>query len=568
MSVFIFLCSLAFGSLFALEAYAQSESEIFFIESSYDLFGRKELEATLIREDRHLQFYGETSWWDARSAQEQNDLRIAMAELGLEFQNHIYPVLTSTFGREPKPGIDSDERITILVHQMGSEGGGYFRINDVYERLISPTSNQREMLYLNSRYVDKPEAKSFLAHEFTHIITVQQKDLSRRVSEEFWLNEARAEYASTLLGYDNVYRGSNLERRVRDFLKESSDSLLEWFNQAEDYGVANLFIQYVVDHYGVQILVDSLQSSAVGTASIDEALRKNGFQKNFRDVFQDWSIAVLMNDCSLGEYYCYRNPRLKDLRITPISYFIPRTETVFSTYHTILPWSANPHRLVGGAGNLFLEFDGSDSGEFRVPYVLCGIDNVCSVSFFSLDEKQKQEITFPQFDAKYSSLTLIPFVASESSGNGQSFDFSWQVRVERGRVPAEGDSALMSQLLTRIAELQEQVRQLQQQLAVLRRVGGDRVVSCARFDMNLSFGMRNEQVRCLQEFLAAQGPDVYPEALITGNFLSLTRQAVIRFQEKYAPEILAPFGLGSGTGYVGQMTRNKMNQLLGSLVVL
>ena len=75
--------------------------------------------------------------------------------------------------------------------------------------------------------------------------------------------------------------------------------------------------------------------------------------------------------------------------------------------------------------------------------------------------------------------------------------------------------------------------------------------------------MRNDnRVRCLQEFLKSQGTDIYPEKLVTGNFLSLTMTAVIRFQEKYAGEILTPLNLEEGTGFVGSMTRLKMNQLL------
>jgi len=127
---------------------------------------------------------------------------------------------------------------------------------------------------------------------------------------------------------------------------------------------------------------------------------------------------------------------------------------------------------------------------------------------------------------------------------------------------------LIAQLLARIAQLQEQVRQLQEQLARVRQQTGTVTVSCGRFDANLSFGQSGERVRCLQEFLLGQGPDIYPEGLVTGRFLSLTERAVIRFQEKYAPEILSPVGESRGTGYVGQMTRNKINQLLASLVVL
>ncbi len=62
--------------------------------------------------------------------------------------------------------------------------------------------------------------------------------------------------------------------------------------------------------------------------------------------------------------------------------------------------------------------------------------------------------------------------------------------------------------------------------------------------------------------MKAQGSEIYPEGLITGNFLTLTRAAAIRFQEKYADEILAPLKLSAGTGFVGSLTRAKINTLM------
>lgn len=572
--LWLLVSTLVFGGFFVSHASAQEEIRTFFVESSYDLYGRKTIEATLVREDSHLYFYAEKAWWDGHSAQEQNDLRIALAELGLEFKNRIYPVLTSTFGSEPRPGVDGDERITVLIQRMGHEEGGYFLKGNLYERLILPSSNEREMVYLDSRYVKTPWAKSILAHEFVHLITMQQKDLLRRVTEETWLEEARAEYAPTLLGYDEIYRGSNLEKRVRGFLAKPSVSLTDWFNLAEDYGPVNVFIQYVVDHYGVQTLSDSLQSSQTGIASLNEALRKNGFQEGFAQIFANWAITLLVNDCSLGEKYCYGNKNLQNLRVNPTLYFIPKGQTIFTTYHTTPFWSPHWHRLVGGQGTLALEFTAGDPTKFVVPYVLCDAREKCLVKFLSLDKENKGTITLHNFDQQYSSLTLIPFAQGngrEQFSGGDSFVFSWRVTVEE-KSAAEREvgeqTQLMSQLRVRIAELQAQVRQLQVQLALLESRQGGSAVACTRFEKNLFFGMQSEQVRCLQEFLTAQGQDVYPEGLVTGNFFSLTRQAVIRFQEKYALEILEPLGLKRGTGYVGQLTRNKINQLLGSVAVL
>jgi peptidoglycan hydrolase-like protein with peptidoglycan-binding domain len=63
----------------------------------------------------------------------------------------------------------------------------------------------------------------------------------------------------------------------------------------------------------------------------------------------------------------------------------------------------------------------------------------------------------------------------------------------------------------------------------------------------------NSDVKCLQEFFKNQGTDIYPEGLVTGNFGSLTKAAAIKFQAKY--------GI-SQTGYVGILTRTKINQIL------
>jgi len=54
---------------------------------------------------------------------------------------------------------------------------------------------------------------------------------------------------------------------------------------------------------------------------------------------------------------------------------------------------------------------------------------------------------------------------------------------------------------------------------------------------------------------------IFPDGLITGNFSDLTQQAVSRFQEKYADEILKPAGLTNGNGRVGPGTRKKLNDV-------
>jgi ABC-type transport system substrate-binding protein len=81
-----------------------------------------------------------------------------------------------------------------------------------------------------------------------------------------------------------------------------------------------------------------------------------------------------------------------------------------------------------------------------------------------------------------------------------------------------------------------------------------------QFRTDLKEGSTGKDVEALQQCLA-KDPDVYPEGQITGEFGSQTKQAVIRFQEKYAQDILEPFGLTQGTGLVSRTTRAKLNQV-------
>ncbi|MDI6883316.1 MAG: ABC transporter substrate-binding protein [Patescibacteria group bacterium] len=80
------------------------------------------------------------------------------------------------------------------------------------------------------------------------------------------------------------------------------------------------------------------------------------------------------------------------------------------------------------------------------------------------------------------------------------------------------------------------------------------------FKSNLTQGSKGKEVEELQKCLA-QDKEVYPEGEITGFFGQKTKKAVIRFQEKYAAEILTPQGLKSGTGDVKAGTRKKLQEI-------
>ena len=391
-----------------------------------------------------------------------------------------------------------------------------------------------------------------MAHEFVHLITFNQKDRINNVQEEVWLNEARADYASTILGYDSAYEGSNLQKRAKDFLNSPSDSLTEWQDSKYDYAAASMFMHYLVDHYGINILSDSLKLKLVGIASINDILAKNGYQEDFAQIFTNWTIAMVINECSLDIKYCYLNQNLKNFRINPSLNFLPLSgNSSLSVTNVTKNWSGNWQKIIGGSGDLKLDFSSLAGLKFQVPYITVTKDNKYAVHFLKLDSSQKGQITIERFGDEYSSLTIMPSLQTKTAGfNGLEFTYPYTFTVSiTGAVHVE-DAVVIQKLLEQIESLKKQISALQ------AKSGGQNPGNnlCGALNSNLYAGVLNKaDVSCLQQFLKLQGADVYPEGLVTGNFRSLTRAAVIHFQKQYG--ILQ-------TGFVGPLTRAKINQLL------
>ncbi len=115
-----------------------------------------------------------------------------------------------------------------------------------------------------------------------------------------------------------------------------------------------------------------------------------------------------------------------------------------------------------------------------------------------------------------------------------------------------------------IQQLQAQIVALQQQLTEVQETP---VTWCHTFNTNLRVGDSGSEIIALHQALEKMGFGPFdrgePENSAFDDFTEQTASAVVGFQEKYASEILTPWGLKHGTGFVGKSTRAKLNKLYG-----
>ena len=537
---FFFFLIFLLPSLSLADSYLQKN--IFFVEKDFDDYKREKILATNLVLTEKFNIYVDDDFWTNLSQFEREKMVQTLKSSILTFETQIYPTLTSLFGKEPEKGVDLSPKTTILVQQMPENVGGYFREADNYEKTLAPNSNQRKMIYLNAHLIEDPIFIENLIHEFSHLIIFNQKRNIQKVEEERWVQEIITEVMPTIFNYNE-----NLKKRISLFQKFPKDALFEWQEKSEDYGALSIFAHYLLDQYGTSFFSNLIKSKETGVLAIEKFANKK-----FEEIFRNWMIAVFLQDCNLKSEYCFKNETLKSLKIVPEIHFLPTFgESSFYVFRQIKDFEGDWQKFYGGNGDLILELDGQDDAKFDFSIVLCDKQNQCQIQVLTPNEKQEASLTIFDFSKNYSSFSVLTFSkteAKEPKEKAPTYNFS--IKVTFKQRPAISTQTPTSSVSTSSISTSSQTFSF----------------SCSKFERNLRFGMRGEDVKCLQQFLKSQGPEIYPEGLVTGYFGPLTFSAVKRFQQKYWQEILAPWGLTKDqpTGFVGPTTRAKINQLLSS----
>ena len=434
--VLLFMTLIFSTSLFieTTKAYELGESQTFLIDHSYDYNSRSKISAILKNVSASAYFYVEDGYYNNLSGNSKLKFDLDLNSLASSFDSTIYPKTREIFGYEWSPGIDNDSRITILFTKTKENVGGYFNPNDEYkkENISGEKSNEREMLYLNVAFMDDQRIESFLAHEFQHMITWHQKVKLKGIDDDVWLNEGRSEYVSTAIGYDDHYPNSNLKARVDNFLKDQTDSLVEWKNEIIDYSSVNLFSQYLADRFGKTIFKLMIGNDKAGIESVNSALIDlNRPNIDFKDVFTDWTIANYLNDKTLsaGNRYGYFNPNIsyENLHFSPTKSYKIDDYSKANFTSLIKDWSYRYYEFKASENSyekniLEVNFNGDDMGIFSVPYIIFYNDGTKKVNYFNLNKDQDARLTMADFGISISSVLLIPSSQKQIYNNGDSAD--------------------------------------------------------------------------------------------------------------------------------------------------
>jgi len=402
--------------LFAFPAKADTvgDRHSFFVDPSYDIRNRSQIDATMLLESARAYFYVEDIYWNNLNVASQQRFRTLIDGLSVAFNQTIYPIETAAFGSEPNPGIDGDPHITILVTSMKSTIGGYFDTSNERSKSEIPTSNAREMIAINANGMsDLQRMAAFVAHEFQHLISYNQKELLQNVTDDVWINELRSEYAITLAGYNMPYEGSTLERRAQTFLQTPTDSLTEWKNLLSDYSAIDIFGEYLLEHWGNRVIENSVRSGRVGIPSLDVP---------FKDVFTNWLVATILNDTTRNPLFGYTRPELRGLRVSPTVLAVPAQGSL-AIQADLTDWQPQWYDLQSLAPSdqkiLVLKFTSSSLGSFQVPYLLGKSDG--NYELKTVDFLQGgDQIIIPNIGTDITRVIVMPFKKDKLSGFGSS----------------------------------------------------------------------------------------------------------------------------------------------------
>lgn len=419
-----------------ISAFAFDSSVPINIYSSSDTETRSQINVISVRNTNYINFFVDQYTWNKLSASDQYKISNFAALLASEFEYKIYPKIISVLPNITN-WLNFQKKLNVVFTPMANGIQGYIRWDDFNNISQSKTSNEGNIIYLNSKNLFNTSFSnnvlySFFIHEFMHLISFREKTVKYNVEEDTWLEELRSEYLSHFLGY-NQTDDSYLNFRLQNGLSLTDVNLTNWNNTNNSYALINLFGIYLSQRFTSDIIFKTLTSKESGVESINHFLTEYNYKEKFSDIYQDWIIANILNSCSFNQNYCYKN---LDVRInTPgASFFLPlNSNSTMSISDSLKSYQTKYQKIVGGSNNLEITLENTSDNIFqKIPYILITKDGKKILKFFEFNNETIKKVNISDYLNQYSNIIIITMFASNNSGATQLF--KWHINSGDGLI--------------------------------------------------------------------------------------------------------------------------------------
>ncbi|MCP4403670.1 MAG: peptidase M6 [bacterium] len=308
-----------------------------------------------------------------------------------EFDNNMYPVEVDFFGAP-----DAHDGTYSLLEAWGYVPPGYYYNED--GRQVVLVSNVRDDSYYNPgypNYIAGFYSPTFEDYFDRNIMSIDAYDWENRVGpdgsrpylyegvfaheyqhllhddydsdEVNFINEGLSMFAEFLTGYivgNDAYS---------TFEALPENSLVAWEDQGgpevvSDYGLVFLYHMYLYEKFGQEFIQYEFLNPDNGMSAINSTLDAFNIQKDFGDVYHDFSVAVLIDSKKANYRYGFK---LLDVGIDIGTPNAPNPDA-FDTPGAP-PWGADYIWIQGDPGELSkLTFNGVDYSMFATPWTSDG----------------------------------------------------------------------------------------------------------------------------------------------------------------------------------------------------
>lgn len=348
--------------------------------------------------------------------------------MAMLFDQEYYPRLTAKYG--PVPDVfDNDSGVYILAITENNWSGYFDPAQQMTDSMVFSRwgmhSSQHEIIYIAAETFEQ-SAPGIISHEFGHLLHWGRDHSPEPPANPvtFWEDAFVDEGFSTFAA---IYLTENIfQRNIWDysaFFSSNPDIPLIWFT---NYNQVKLFMLFMFEHYGQWDYVTALINEQLnGIPGIENSLHSLGYQEHFDDIFQQWSIANLIDDSLYdGGKYEYAHYRFPPCHIDSDHYTFP----VASVSGSLSAYAADYISFQSVTPkNISINFQGEHGRQFRLSFVQQDINTgrTLRVINIPLDTSNHAVYRADSIGSSYTNLIMIPMCLDSTVHYGDSATYTY-----------------------------------------------------------------------------------------------------------------------------------------------